>query len=170
MDPNLFEASYFNDQIAVAGQSIGFEDPDVAFTRAALEATFNSRCLAPATVIPPSAGPQLQSICTDVNTCPLAENANCSAYPDGGVIQYPAIANVSLLGGVPKENDTIGLSTASASGSGSSATASVSSTASGSAASPSASSTGAAAYTFGTGNPLAGLAAVAGLLFAALAL
>lgn len=149
MDPNIWEAGYFNEQIVLAGKSIGFEEPDVNFTRDALDQTFTYRCIPPAAVIPPSAGPQLQTICSDVNSCPLAKNANCSAYPDGGVVDYPTIANVTLLQGVPKENDTIGLSSASASAS----TASASSTASGSAA-PSTTSTGAAAYTFGTGNPM----------------
>ena len=174
MDPNFFEAAYFNEQIVLAGKSVGFEDADVEYTRVGLDQTFTYRCLPPAAVIPASAGPQLQTICSDNNTCPLAATANCSAYPNEGILVYPMIANVTLLGGVPKENDTVGLSSASASGSGSGSgsttTASASSTASGSAASPSASSTGAAAYNFGTGSPLALIGGMASLLFTAVLL
>ncbi|KIW82248.1 hypothetical protein Z517_05275 [Fonsecaea pedrosoi CBS 271.37] len=149
MDPNLWESGYFNEQIVLAGKSIGFEEPDVNFTRDALDQTFTYRCIPPAAVIPPSAGPQLQTICSDVYSCPLAANANCSAYPDEGVVPYPGIANVTLLQGVPKENDTLGLSSTSASSS-----AGSSATASGSAATPSTSSNNAAAYTLAAGNPL----------------
>src|SRR3978361_1939834 len=156
MDSNLWESGYFNEQIVLAGKSIGFEDPDVEYTRVGLDQTFTYRCLPAAAVIPPSAGPQLQTICGDINSCPLAENANCSAYPDDGVLVYPAIANVTLLEGVPKENDTITLSsgsaaatpTATATGAGSDSAATGSSTASGSAASQSTASSGAAAYTY----------------------
>jgi hypothetical protein len=160
MDSNYYEAAYFNQQIVLAGQSVGFEPADVEYTRAGLEQTFTYRCLSPAAVIPASAGPQLQSICIDQNSCPLAANANCSAYPEDGVYQYPVIANATLLGGVPKENDTIGLSSSSTSGSATTA----SSTASGLAASPSGSSTGAAAYNSGTGSPMAVCGAMALLL------
>ena len=104
MDLNYWEVSYFIEQVVLAVQSFGMEEPDVDYTRTGLNQTFGYRCSPPAAVIPASAGPQLQAICADVNSCPLAENANCSAYPDSGVLNYPAIANVTLLGGVPKEN------------------------------------------------------------------
>ncbi|EXJ74970.1 uncharacterized protein A1O5_01666 [Cladophialophora psammophila CBS 110553] len=159
MDPNVWEAGYFNEQIVLAGKSIGFEEPDVNFTREALDQTFTYRCIPPAAVIPPSAGPQLQTICSDVYSCPLAANANCSAYPDNGVVPYPEIANVTLLQGVPKENDTLGLSSTSTSSS-----ASASATASGSAATPRTSSTNAAAYTLAAGNSMVALGSMVALL------
>ena len=173
MDLNYWEVAYFIEQVVLAGKSVGFEEADANYTRDGLDKTFTYRCAPPAAVIPPSAGPQLQVICADVNSCPLAENANCSAYPDGGVLAYPAIANVTLLQGVPKENDTVGLS--SASGSSSSADAShtsagASHTGSGSAASPSSSSTGGGAYTFGAENPMLALGAMVALAGTALAL
>ena len=157
MDPNYFEVAYFNEQVVLAGKSVGFEDPDVEYTRVGLEQTFTHRCSPPAAIIPVSAGPQLQAICSDANTCPLSQNANCSAYSNGGVLDYPAIANVTLLQGVPKENDTIGLSTASASAS--SASASASSAAS-----------GAAAYSFGSGILTAVIGGMASVLFMMLVL
>lgn len=116
-----WESGFFNEQIVLAAKSLGFEEADCDFTLKALEATFGNRCSPAAPVIPASAGPQLQAICTS-ESCPLDPNATCSAYPD---VPFPEIANATLAGAVVKQNDTGAASTASASasGSGSSSTA-----------------------------------------------
>ena len=96
---------YANEQITLAVKSLGFEQPDVDFTLQSLEKVFSYRCSPATAVIPPEAGPKLQSICGS-SDCPLDPNATCSAYPDDGVEQYPVIANASLVGSIVKENDT----------------------------------------------------------------
>lgn len=167
MDADIFEAGFFNDQIAVAAQSIGFEDPDVAYTRAALAKTFTNRCTPPAAVIPPAAGPQLQSICVAPD-CPLDPQANCSAYPDNGFIAQPAIVNATLVGPVQKQNETAPSATTSEG----SSTASSSSSATGAAAPTISPSTGGAAHIFGAWTTLktVGCASVVGAAISALAL
>ena len=157
MDADKWEAGYFNQQIVLAVQSLGFEEPDVNFTRDALDATFTHRCSPPATVIPASAGDQLQSICVAPN-CPLDPHANCSAYPDNGFVAQPAIANVTLLDGVPKENETEAAATTPAG----SSTPSSSSSSTGSAAIASHTTNG-ASYTFVHGNTMAALGFVVAL-------
>lgn len=131
MKSDKYETAFFNEQIVLAVQSLGFEDADADFTLKGLDATFGNRCTPPATVIPAAAGAQLQSICISEN-CPLDPNATCSAYPDDGVVPFPEIANATIAGAVVKENDTeaaatastSGNSSASATGSGSTASAS----------------------------------------------
>lgn len=100
-----WEVGYFNEQIVLAGQSLGFEDADADFTAKALAATFGFKCSPPAPVIPAAAGPQLQAICVS-DACPLHENATCSAYPDNGEGVFPEIANATIAGAVVKENTT----------------------------------------------------------------
>lgn len=151
MDPDIFEAGFFNEQIVLAVQSVGFEDPDVTFTREGLAKTFTTRCIPPAAVIPASAGPQLQSICVAPD-CPLDPQANCSAYPNDGNVTPPAIANATLVGPAAKVNGTAAPATESPSSTSTSSTpasslsAGSSSTASGPAAV--ASSTGAASHAY----------------------
>lgn len=157
----MWESQFFNQQIVLATKAVGFEDPDVEFTRVGLDKTFTYRCIPPAAVIPPDAGPQLQSICVGPS-CPLADPSNCSAYPDDGYVAPPAVANVTLLQGVPKENDTNGTSSSSAPASSAiasstaseSAAASASASGSGSAATPSASSTSGANANAVAGYPM----------------
>jgi hypothetical protein len=96
---------FFNKQIVDAVASLGFEEADVKFTADGLEATFSNRCSPPATVIPPEAGDQLQSICV-AGSCPLDENAACGAYPNGGFVEQPVVANATLVGNVTKVNET----------------------------------------------------------------
>ena len=102
---------FFNERIALAGASLGFEQPDVDFTKKSLEEVFSRCCSSPAAVIPPNAGAQLQAICT-VPNCPLDRNANCAAYPNGGPVEQPVIANATLVGNVTKENETAAATTA----------------------------------------------------------
>ncbi|KIX04298.1 uncharacterized protein Z518_05165 [Rhinocladiella mackenziei CBS 650.93] len=133
MDSDKYEAGFFNQQIGLAVASVGFEEADVNFTLTALDMTFTHRCSPPAAVIPASAGPQLQSICVAPD-CPLDPMADCSVYPNNGVIAQPAIANATLVGDIAKQNETEDGATPSAS-------PNPSSSASASAASASASST-----------------------------
>ena len=45
--------------------------------------------------------------------CPLDTNADCAAYPDGGPVEQPAVANASLVGKVKQQNKTEAGATAS---------------------------------------------------------
>lgn len=105
MDVDKYEMGFFNKQIVDAVASLGFEQPDVDFTNTSLDTVFSNRCSPPAAVIPPDAGEQLQSICVAGN-CPLDGNAACGAYPNGGPVEQPVVANASLVGEVVKENET----------------------------------------------------------------
>jgi hypothetical protein len=105
MDIDKYEMGFFNEQIVTAVASLGFEQPDVKFTNDSLYTVFSNRCSLPTAVIPPDAGPQLQSICVAGN-CPLDVNATCGAYPGGGFVEQPAVANTTLVGNVTKENET----------------------------------------------------------------
>ncbi|KIW13669.1 hypothetical protein PV08_08860 [Exophiala spinifera] len=173
MDPDIFESEYFNEQIVLAAQSVGFEDPDVTFTREGLAKTFTARCIPPAVVIPASAGPQLQSICVAAD-CPLDPQANCSAYPNDGNVSPPAIANATLVGPAAKVNGTAApatespSSTSASSAPSSSVSAESSSTASSSP--PAASSTGAASHSYGGWSTLKTLGYVASVLGAGMAI
>lgn len=100
-----WETGYFNEQIVLAGRSVGFSEADGDFTQKALDATFGFKCSPEAAVIPASAGPQLQAICIS-DACPLHPNATCSAYPDDGKAVFPEIANATIAGSVVKENTT----------------------------------------------------------------
>lgn len=105
MDIEKYEMDFFTLQIVSAVASLGFEAADVHFTNASLHAAFGHRCSPPTTVIPPAAGQQLQSICVAPD-CPLHPHARCGAYPDGGPVEQPAIANATLVGDVVKANET----------------------------------------------------------------
>lgn len=111
MDIDKYEMNFFTEQIVTAVASVGFEQPDIDFTNSSLYATFANRCSPPTTVIPADAGPQLQAICVAGN-CPLAENSTCSAYPNGGPVEQPVVANASLVGNVTKENEAAAATTA----------------------------------------------------------
>lgn len=79
MDLNYAEVTYFIQQVGLAAESFGVDEKDIKEVAEALTTLFNVRC-APPTEILPSQGKQLHSICIDEDTCPLAENAVCSAY------------------------------------------------------------------------------------------
>ena len=111
MNLDKYETSFFTKQIVDAVISLGFEQPDIDFTTTSLYTVFGNRCSPATTVIPSEAGEQLQSICVAAN-CPLDVNATCGAYPNGGLVEQPVIANASLLGDVVKEDETAAAPTA----------------------------------------------------------
>ena len=78
MDLGPNEVGYFIQQVGLSAQSFGVTPDDVTAVGNLLTTTFDGKCAAAATVIP-SQGAQLQAICTADN-CPMAANANCSAY------------------------------------------------------------------------------------------
>lgn len=80
MNLNLAENTYFITQVGMAAASFGVAEADVTAVGEALIGLFNARCAPPTEVIP-GQGPQLQSICTDEETCPLAKDAKCDAAP-----------------------------------------------------------------------------------------
>jgi len=83
MNLNLAENTYFIQQVGMAAASFGVAEEDVATVGEALNSLFNVRCAPPATAVE-AQGPQLQSICIDEETCPLAEDADCALYSDKG--------------------------------------------------------------------------------------
>jgi hypothetical protein len=111
-----YEMGYFIQQTALAVKSLGFEDLDVELVQTGLDTTFNKRCSPPTTLIPASAGPQLQSICI-AEDCMLDPNATCDAYPNHGTEPAPEIANATLVGNVTKPGTNTTGTEASASGS-----------------------------------------------------
>lgn len=82
MDLNLAETTYFVQQVGMAAASFGVAEADVTAVGESLTKLFNVRCGPPTEVIP-GQGKQLQSICIDEDTCPLAEDAMCGKYEDG---------------------------------------------------------------------------------------
>jgi hypothetical protein len=78
MDLDANEVGYFIQQVGLSATSFGVTTDDATAVGQLLTTTFDSKCSAAATVIP-SQGPQLQAICT-ADGCPMAANANCSAY------------------------------------------------------------------------------------------
>ena len=105
MNLDKYETSFFTKQIVDTVTALGFEQPDIDFTNTSLCTVFGDRCSPATTVISPEADEQLQSICVAAN-CPLDVNATCGAYPNGGLVEQPVIANASLLDDVVKENET----------------------------------------------------------------
>jgi hypothetical protein len=152
MDLDKYEMGFFNEQVALAIKSIGFSEDDITFVRGSLEKEFTRRCSPEATVIPASAGPNLQAICIAEN-CLLDPHATCSAYPNKGIAEIPAIANATLVGNITK-SDSDGASSASSSASGSS-----------SASATQAASTGGAVKLVGASAVIGSIAAVVGAGF-----
>lgn len=111
MDTDKYEWGFFTKQIVDAVASLGFDEADVKYTNDGLYATFGDRCSPPATVIPPDAEPELQAICVAGN-CPLSKESACGAYPNGGPVEQPVIANPSLVGNVTKLNEASAAPTA----------------------------------------------------------
>jgi len=93
MDLSYAQVGYFIQQVALSGASFGVAESDLAGVGTALNSLFGYRCAAAVTVIP-AQGPQLQSICTDAATCPLAPNNTCSAYDT--TISEPKMANGTM--------------------------------------------------------------------------
>src|SRR5579871_77703 len=88
MDLNVYQLSYFITQVGLAAASFGVATSDVEAVGMALQQSFGYRCSPPAAIVP-QVPAQLQSICIAPD-CPLAANANCSAY---GSVAAPAYAN-----------------------------------------------------------------------------
>ncbi|KAL6707492.1 hypothetical protein ACN47E_004062 [Coniothyrium glycines] len=89
LDPS--EMGYFITQVGLAATSFGVTTEDVTAVAGALNKLFNYRCSPPAVVIPEQ-GATLNSICQN-EMCPLDPNAQCSAYPNNGVVMEPMLAN-----------------------------------------------------------------------------
>lgn len=94
MNLNEYEIGYFITQVGLSAVSFGVATEDVTAVGQALAKLFAYRC-APETVVIPSQGAHLQSIC-QADTCPLSPNDTCSAYPSS---IEPAVANATLAGG-----------------------------------------------------------------------
>jgi len=108
MDLSYAEVGWFIQQVATSAASFGVAQADLTVVGNALGSLFDFRC-APATVVVPSQGAQLQSICTD-STCPIAVNSTCAG-----------VANVTK----PAASSAASGSASKTTGSGSSATSSI---------------------------------------------
>lgn len=115
LDP--MQMGYFITQVGLSAASFGVAKSDIETVAHALESLFDYRC-APKTTVIPAQGPQYQSVCTD-KSCPLADNAMCSAQ---SAMQQPLVANKTLAMGEGR------MPSGMASGSSSSSSASASST------------------------------------------
>lgn len=91
LDPS--EVGYFITQVGLAAASFGVAADDITTVAGALNKLFGYRCSPPATVIKEQ-GPTLNSIC-QAEMCPLDPNAQCSAYPNNGVVMEPMAVNAS---------------------------------------------------------------------------
>ncbi|KAK9426345.1 putative Heme haloperoxidase family profile domain-containing protein [Seiridium unicorne] len=121
MDLNPYELGYFIEQVAMAAASFGVAEDDLTVVGKALNSLFAYRC-APETTVIPAQGALLQSICID-GSCPIAENATCSAYD---AVMVPTNSTTNSTATAP---GSLGTATVS-SGSGSTATGTSSSTSS----------------------------------------
>lgn len=83
MNLNHAENTYFIQQVGMAAASFGVTDADVNAVGESLDMLFNVRC-GPPTAVTPHQGKQLQSICINEETCPLAKDAMCDAYGGHG--------------------------------------------------------------------------------------
>jgi hypothetical protein len=91
MDLDPSEMGYFITQVGLAATSFGVSKEDVTVVAEALTKLFNYRC-SPATTVIPEQGPTLNSICQN-EQCPIDPMAQCSAYPNNGVVMQPMAAN-----------------------------------------------------------------------------
>lgn len=88
MDLDIYQVTYFIQQVGLSAASFGVAPADVQYVGTALMQLFGYKCAPPMTVIP-AQGAQLQAICI-ANNCPTAANATCAAYP---AATMPAVAN-----------------------------------------------------------------------------
>lgn len=79
MDLDYAQTTYFIQQVALAAGSFGVAEDDIMAVGEALGGLFNVRC-GPSTMVITTQEADLQSICIDEKTCPLAMNDTCSAY------------------------------------------------------------------------------------------
>jgi len=97
MDLTAFEVGYFITQVALSAASFGVAQDDLTSVGAALGMIFGYRC-SPPTVVVPSQGAQLQSICTDPGTCVVNPvGAVCQSYASN--VTKPVSASGSAAGG-----------------------------------------------------------------------
>lgn len=75
---NVYEVTYFIQQVGLSAASFGVATADITAVGTALNNLFGYRCAPPAVVIP-SQGAQLQAICIADN-CPVAPMPTCAAY------------------------------------------------------------------------------------------
>ena len=130
LDPN--ELGYFITQVGLSAASFGVTTEDVTTVGQALGKLFGYRC-APPTVVVPSQGAHLQSIC-QADTCPLSPNDTCKAYTQS---VKPGVANATLAMGEgtnSTSNSSTNASSTDASSTGTSPSATPSGMTSGSAA------------------------------------
>lgn len=104
------QMGYFITQVGLSAASFGVAKSDIDYVAHALEKLFDYRC-APKTTVIPAQGPQYQSICTD-KSCPLADNAMCSAQPS---YPEPLVANKTLAMGLGRMPSGSSMSSPSAS-------------------------------------------------------
>jgi len=90
MDLDPSEFGFFVTQVGLAATSFGVTTDDVSAVAMALQKLFGYRCSPKVTVIP-EMGPTLNSICQN-EKCPLDPNAQCSAYPNNGMVMEPEAA------------------------------------------------------------------------------
>lgn len=106
MDLDQNEVGYFIEQVGLAAASFGVTTADIEPVGAALMSLFGYRC-APPTVVIPVQGALTQSVCLN-ETCPIAPNSTCSAYPTEFL---PALANsTNMSNGSISANSTSGSS------------------------------------------------------------
>lgn len=107
MDLNHAEMTYFISQVGMAAASFGVADEDVKMVGEALNSLFNVRCAPPTEVIK-GQGKELQSICIDEATCPLAEKAMCGKYDKA---MEPEKVSTMTPSGTPGMSSTKAMST-----------------------------------------------------------
>lgn len=98
---NSAEVGYFITQVGLAAASFGVTEDDVSAVGKALISLFDYRC-APPTIVIPSQGAQLQSICSN-STCALAENATCASYSN---VTAPSAATSTSSGSATATSST----------------------------------------------------------------
>jgi hypothetical protein len=92
MSLDQYELEFFVSQVGASALSVGLTNEETAVFTTELKQGIGYRCLPPASLFPGGViSPQ--SICTNVE-CPLAPNADCSAYDfDDGTSPLPALVN-----------------------------------------------------------------------------
>lgn len=111
MDLDIYQVTYFIQQVGLSAASFGVATSDVEYVGHALSQLFGYKC-APAMTVIPAQGAQLQSICI-ADDCPLAANATCAAY---AAATMPAVANATLVGNMTHASSSSSVPVATFSG------------------------------------------------------
>jgi len=111
MDLDVYEVSYFIQQVGLAAASFGVAMDDVDAVGKALMNAFGYRCAPPAIVIP-AQGMQLESICIAAN-CPLAPNATCSMY-QSNITMPSAVSGNGSMASASSTKSPVAMQTANA--------------------------------------------------------